>query len=155
MTPTLHKVARDGAILGDFTFGAIRKGMDDGTLRATDHVWAPGQGKWILLGELATLAKPAPTKTAPAGEPAGSPSGWPTGVLGWITLPFVGLLKAAGYVVSALAVVMKWVFVIGLGLFIGMILEGRSPRRHPENDPLHDPYAGRRDRDFDDPYRDV
>ena len=153
MTPTLHKVARDGAILGDFAFGAIRKGLDDGSLRPTDHVWAPGQGKWILLGELATLAKPATTKAA-AG-PAESPSGWPTGILGWIALPFVALLKAAGYVFSALAVVMKWVFVIGLGLFIGMILEGRSPRRHPENDPLHDPYAGRRDRDFDDPYRDV
>ena len=154
MTPTLHKVAREGAILGDFAFGAIRKGLDDGSLLPTDHVWAPGQGKWILLGELATLAKPAPTKGAAAGA-AASPSGWPTGVLGWIALPFVALLKAAGYVFSALAVVIKWVFVIGLGLLIGMVLEGRSPRRHPENDPLHDPYAGRRDPDFDDPDRNV
>lgn len=151
MTPTLHKVARDGAILGDYTFGAIRRGLDDGSLRRSDHVWAPGQDKWILLGELATLAKPAP---APASDPEGA-SGWPTGVLGWIALPFVGILRLAGYLFAAFAVIIKWVVVIGFGLFIGMILEGRSPRRHPENDPLHDPYAGRRDPDFDDPDRDV
>lgn len=148
MNSALHKVARDGAILGDFTFGAIRKGMDDGTFRATDHVWAPGQGKWILLGELAALARPA-AKVAAAAPAAGS------GVPRWLALPFVGAAKGIGYVFGALGTVIKWVFVIGLGLFIGMILEGRSPRRHPENDPLSDPYAGRRDRDFDDPYRDV
>lgn len=151
MTPATHKVARDGAILGDLTFEAIRRGLDDGSLRRSDHVWAPGRGKWILLGELATLAKPAP---AAAGDREDA-SGWPTGVLGWVALPFVGILKLAGYLFSAFAVIIKWVVVIGFGLFIGMILEGRSPRRHPENDPLHDPYAGRRDPDFDDPDRDV
>ena len=154
MTPATHKVARDGAILGDYAFGAIRQGLDDGSLRPTDHVWAPGQGRWILLGELATLAKPAPGAGATAPSP-GSPSGWPTGVLGWIALPFIGILKLAGYLFSALAVIMKWVVVIGFGLFIGMILEGRNPRRHPENDPLHDPYAGRRDPDFEDSDRET
>lgn len=151
MSQPMHKVARDGSILGDFTFGDIRQGLDDGSLRRSDHVWAPGQGKWILLGELATLAKPA---AAPAGDRKDA-SGWPTGVIGWIALPFVGTLKLAGHLFSALGVIMKWVVVIGFGLFIGMILEGRDPRRHPENDPLRDPYAGRRDPDFDDPYRDA
>ncbi len=152
MTDALHKVARDGAILGDYTFAAIRSGIADGSLRPTDHVWAPGQGRWILLGELAALAKPP----APAGaaRPAAA-SGLAAPAPHWLALPFIGVSKGIGHVLGALGTIIKWVFVIGLGLFIGMILEGRSPRRHPENDPLSDPYAGRRDRDFDDPYRDV
>lgn len=140
----LHKVARDGAVLGDYTFREIQDGLGLRQLRPTDHVWAPGVGKWIRLGELASLAgagagaaaarAAATVETAEPGEPA---KNRPLAILGGVGTVF------------------KWVFVLALGGILGMMVEGRSPRRHPENDPLSDPYAGRRDPDFDDPDRDA
>lgn len=137
----LHKVARDGAILGDYTFREIQDGLGLRQLRATDHVWAPGVGKWIRLGELASLGVGAAT---PASAAAGAAKPATPGVSG-----------GPGTILGAFGTFLKWAFVLMLGGIIGMALEGRSPRRHPENDPLRDPDAGRRDPDFDDPDREV
>jgi len=155
MSDPTHKLARDGAILGDRTFDQIQEGLAAGTLLPTDHVWAPGKGRWILLRELEALAaEPRPGSPAtPGGKPAG-------GIWRSLGRGALSTLRGLGWLVGgafkALGTVMTWVFVIGIGLFIGMLIEGRgNPRRNPSTDPLHDPYAGRRDPDFDDRDRDV
>ena len=155
MSDPTHKLARDGAILGDRTFDQIQEGLADGTLLPTDHVWAPGKGRWILLRELEALAAaPRP------GSPAAPTTPATAGFLGSLGRGMLSALRGLGWVLGgafkALGTVMSWVFVIGIGLFIGMLVEGRgNPRRNPATDPLHDPYAGRRDPDFHDPDRDV
>ena len=156
MSDPAHRLARDGAILGDYTFDQIQEGLAGGTLLPTDHVWAPGKGRWILLRELEALAKPA-RPTVPAPSPTAVVTGGFWSTLGRGTM---AALRGAGWLVGgafkALGTVMSWIFVIGIGLFIGMLIEGRgNPRRNPATDPLHDPYAGRRDPDFDDRDRDV
>jgi len=135
----LYKVARAGAILGDFTRTEINDNLRLGTFLPSDHVWAPGVGRWILLSELMELsgdplraipsARPAVTQTKPTKEPEA-------------TLGFFGSISK----------IFTWMFVLMVGGLIGAVLEGRNPRRHPENDPLHDPYAGKRNRDYEDPY---
>ncbi len=135
----LHKVARAGEILGDFTRMEIKDNLRLGQLLPTDHVWAPGVGRWILLSELMELSgdslrvapstRPAVTQAKPTEEPE----------------------ETSGFF-GSISKIFTWIFVLMIGGLIGAILEGRNPRRHPENDPLHDPYAGKRDRDFEDPY---
>ena len=155
MSAALHKLARDGAVIGDRSYADIQAGLADGSLRPTDHVWAPGQGRWILLRELVALTSPVPAPR-PAPSAAAAPAGfWRS--LGRGCLAVIGgLFQGLGWLFKGMATVMSWVVVISIGLFIGMLLEGRgNPRNNPATDPLHDPYAGRRDRDFEDSDRDV
>ncbi len=149
MSAVLHKLARDGAVIGDRSYADIQAGLADGSLRPTDHVWAPGQGRWILLRELVALTSPAPS---PKPAAAGFWRSFGRGCLAVIG----GLFQGMVWIFKGIGTVMSWVVVLSIGLFIGMLLEGRgNPRNNPATDPLHDPYAGRRDRDFDDPDRDV
>jgi len=127
-----HHLARDGAVIGRHSLEEIRAGLDSGRFLETDHVWAAGQARWVTLGE---LLRPA---AAAAAEAEARP----------------GFL---GRVASGLGVLLKWVFVLGFGLFLGMLLRsgGRNPNRQGDDDPLRDPYAGRRDPDLDDPDREA
>jgi hypothetical protein len=153
MSVVLHKLARDGVILGDRSYADIQAGLADGSLRPADHVWAPGQGRWILLGELVALASPVAPKPAPAASPTAG--FWRSLGRGCLAV-LGGLFQGLAWVFKGIGTVMSWIVVISIGLFIGMLLEGRgNPRNNPATDPLHDPYAGRRDPDFDDPERDV
>lgn len=135
----LHKVARAGEVLGDFTRIEIKDNLRLGQFLRTDHVWAPGVGRWMLLSELMELSGSPPT-AAPSARSAdiqAKPTEEPEPTLGFF---------------GSISKIFTWIFVLMIGGLIGAILEGRNPRRHPENDPLHDPYAGKRDRDYDDPY---
>lgn len=138
----LHKVARAGDILGDFTRVEIKDNLRLGQFLPTDHVWAPGAGRWILLSELKVLSG-TPQRVSPQGRPA-LPEATATQAK-----PATG--EAKGFL-GSIGTIFTWIFVLMAGGLIGAILEGRNPRRHPENDPLHDPDAGRRSRDYDDPY---
>jgi len=128
-TPT-HHLARDGQVIGRHSLDEMRAGLAAGRFRETDHVWAAGQARWVTLGELLrpAVAAPAPAEAGP------------------------GFL---GRAIGGLGMVLKWAFVIGFGLFLGMLFQsgGRNPNRQGENDPLRDPCAGGRDPDFDDPDR--
>lgn len=129
METPLHHLARDGRVIGQHSLDEMRAGLASGRFRETDHVWASGQARWVTLGEL----------LRPAGAAAGAEAG-----PGFLGRAFAGI-----------GVALKWVFVIGFGLFLGMLLQsgGRNPNRQGDGDPLRDPYAGGRDPDFDDPDR--
>jgi hypothetical protein len=133
--PARHPVARAGTVLGHYTLEAVRLGLATARFLPGDHIWAEGEGRWITLAELGRLN--------PGLLPAAAPKagGFWSGVGG-----FLG--KAAGGV----ATLFTFLIVISVGLFIGMLLQsgGKNPNRQGANDPLRDPYAGRRDPDFDD-----
>lgn len=135
METKLHPVARAGAVIGEHSWDEITEGLASGRFLGTDHVWAEGQARWVTLDELSR------------GSAAGG-DGRPSGILAG-----VGRFLGAG--LGALGMVLKFLFVISIGLLIGMILQsgGKNPNRQGDNDPLRDPYAGRRDPDFDDPDR--
>ena len=150
MSDPTHPVARAGAVMGDLTFDQIRAGLADGSLQPTDHVWAPGRGQWIRLAELSALANPSNPSATKTPEGSGL---WRTLGRGLLAL-VIGIGKVLRVIFKSLSAVVGFIFVITLGLFIGMLLEGRgNPRNNPSTDPLHDPYAGRRDPDFDDEER--
>jgi hypothetical protein len=135
--PARHPVARAGKVLGRYSLPAVRLGLESGQLLPGDHIWAPGEGKWITLTELGTLHP----GLIPAATSADAGGGFWSGVGN-----FLG--KAAGGVVT----LFTYLIVISVGLFIGMLVSsgGKNPNRRGDNDPLRDPYAGRRDPDFDD-----
>jgi hypothetical protein len=129
--PARHPVARNGSLLGAYHLEAIRLGLSLGELRPGDHIWAEGHGRWMTLEELGRL-NPRLLQ-APEPEVAKGP----------------GFLRRA---LGGVGTLLTWVVVIGVGLFIGMLVQGggRNPNRQGANDPLRDPYAGGRDPDFDD-----
>lgn len=137
--PARHPVARDGKVIGHLDLEAIKAGRRDGRLRPGDHVWAEGLGRWLTLEELGRLDPGLGTGAGEAGAPPGG--GFLSGIASFLGAAFLGLATA-----------MKWVVVIGFGLFLGMLLQsgGKNPNRQGDNDPLRDPYAGRRDPDLDD-----
>lgn len=138
--PVRHPVARQGQVIGKYSLPAVKLGLASGQLLPGDHIWAPGEGKWITLTELGTL-HPGLLPAAPSPGQAAAGGGFWSGVGN-----FLG--KAAGGFVT----LFTYLIVISVGLFIGMIVQsgGKNPNRQGDNDPLRDPYAGRRDPDFDD-----
>jgi hypothetical protein len=137
--PARHPVARAGEILGHYTLEAVKLGLATARFLPGDHIWAEGEGRWITLAELGRL-NPG-LMPAAEDEPATTAGGFWSGLGG-----FLG--KAAGGVVT----LFTYLIVISVGLLIGMLLQsgGKNPNRQGDNDPLRDPYAGRRDPDFDD-----
>lgn len=137
--PNRHPVARDGKVLGHYHLEAIRVGLAGGQLRPGDHVWAEGQGRWVTLEELGQLHPGLMPEPAGAATPPGR--GFLAGIGSFLGAAFLGL-----------ATVLKWAVVLAFGLFLGMLVQsgGKNPNRQGDNDPLRDPYAGRRDPDFDD-----
>ncbi|MFN7339739.1 MAG: hypothetical protein ACK5VI_01505 [Opitutia bacterium] len=137
--PARHPVARAGKVLGRYTLEAVKLGLATSRFLPGDHIWAAGEGRWVTLAELGRLNPGLfPDDTGAAAARGG---GFWSGVGG-----FLG--KAGGGVVT----LFTYLIVISVGLFIGMLVQsgGRNPNRQGDNDPLRDPYAGRRDPDFGD-----